>query len=177
MNTDWMHNGMRYELVTKPYSEEFGQCRYCDFSDIAGDNCPRYGDNAYICDTDETKVWKEVKILKSPTQEIKDFEEPKVNPAVGRKYDSGKPRYSLLPAKALEEVVHVLTFGSQKYEDFNWMKVDNAFDRYFSAAQRHIWQWKQGELQDEETQRHHLASAVTNLLFILDMQLNETKGK
>ena len=89
----------------------------------------------------------------------------------GRKYDSGKPRYSLLPPLALEEIVHVLTFGSQKYEDFNWMKVQNANDRYFSAANRHLWQWKRGEIMDEETKRHHLASAITNLMFILEMEL------
>lgn len=94
-----------------------------------------------------------------------------VDQNVGRKYDSGKPRYSLLPPLALEEVVHVLTFGSQKYEDFNWLKVKNANDRYFSAANRHLWQWKRGEIIDDETKRHHLASAITNLMFILEMDL------
>lgn len=99
-----------------------------------------------------------------------------VNQNVGLKYDSGKPRYSLLPPLALEEVVHVLTFGSQKYEDFNWLKVKNANDRYFSAANRHLWQWKRGEIIDDETKRHHLASAITNLMFILEMDLmNEQK--
>lgn len=110
------------------------------------------------------------------TDEKSPVTEP-VDQNVGRKYDSGKPRYSLLPSLALEEVVHVLTFGSQKYEDFNWLKVENANDRYFSAANRHLWQWKRGEIIDDETKRHHLASAITNLMFILEMDLMNEQNK
>jgi len=92
---------------------------------------------------------------------------------VGRKFDKDKPRYSLIPSLALEEVVHVLTYGSQKYEDFNWKYVDQAEDRYFSAANRHLWQWKRGEKLDEETKRNHLASVITNLMFILELELEK----
>lgn len=114
------------------------------------------------------EVWDDVKVIVDQSNPVTAPVEIKPE---GRKYDSGKPRYSLLPPLALEEVVHVLTFGSQKYEDFNWMKVQNANDRYFSAANRHLWQWKRGEIMDEETKRHHLASAITNLMFILEMEL------
>lgn len=89
----------------------------------------------------------------------------------GRKFDQGKPRYSLLPSKALREVVRVLTFGSTKYEDFNWKHVDNFRDRYFSAGQRHQWDWMEGIILDDENKCHHLASAITNLMFILEMEL------
>lgn len=181
MNTNWTHNGKRYELVTKPYSEEFGQCRYCDFNEIAGGNCPKYGDNEYICDTDETKVWKEVKILKSPTQEIKAFEEPKVNPAVGRKYDSGKAMYNLLPADALEEVVKVLTYGAIKYNEpidqENWRLVDKPHPRYHAAAQRHQWaDWK-GEEIDPESGLYHLAHAISSLMFRLQLKIEQNSNK
>lgn len=101
-----------------------------------------------------------------------------VNPtaSIGRKFDQDKPRYSLIPSLALEEVVHVLTYGSQKYEDFNWKYVDNAEDRYFSAANRHLWQWKRGEKLDAETKRNHLASVITNLMFILELELEKTQA-
>ncbi len=89
----------------------------------------------------------------------------------GRKFDQGKPRYSLLPSKALREVVKVLTFGSTKYEDFNWKHVENFRDRYFSAGQRHQWDWMDGIILDDENNCHHLASAITNLMFILEMEL------
>ena len=32
-----------------------------------------------------------------------------------RKYDQGKLRYDLMPAKVLEQVVDVLTYGANKY--------------------------------------------------------------
>jgi hypothetical protein len=38
----------------------------------------------------------------------------------GRKDDSGKPRWSLLPWKQVEDIVKVMTFGSKKYADFNF---------------------------------------------------------
>lgn len=95
--------------------------------------------------------------------------------STGRKFDDGKPRYSLLPPKALKEIVKVLTYGSTKYADFNWQKVPNAYDRYFSAANRHMWEWKEGKVLDSENNLHHLAAAITNLMFILDMELNKEK--
>lgn len=95
-----------------------------------------------------------------------------LNSAVkGKKYDDGKPRYSLLPALALEETVKVLTYGSHKYEDFNWMKVPNANDRFFSAANRHLWSWQKGEKNDPESKTNHLANAITNLMFMLELEL------
>jgi hypothetical protein len=94
----------------------------------------------------------------------------------GRKFDSEKARYSLIPAKALDEVAHVLTYGSRKYEDFNWKYLDKPKDRFFSAAQRHAWEWMQGEENDQETGRNHLASAICNLMFLLELEL-EKQGK
>ena len=93
--------------------------------------------------------------------------------STGRKFDEGKPRYSLLPVKALREVVKVLTYGSTKYDDFNWQHVPEAKDRFFSASQRHQWEYMDGVVLDEENKCHHLAAAITNLLFILDLELNE----
>ena len=94
---------------------------------------------------------------------------------VGKKYDAGKPRYSLLPPNALEEVAKVLTYGSQKYEDHNWLNVDKAEDRFFSAANRHMWAWKKGEKLDEENQCNHLAAAIASLMFILELELIDGK--
>ena len=62
----------------------------------------------------------------------------------GRKFDGGKLEYGLLPPKALEATVAVLTFGAQKYERGNWKFVPESKRRYFDAMQRHIWAWKYG---------------------------------
>ena len=86
----------------------------------------------------------------------------------GIKYDKDKPDYSLIPPFALDDVVKVLTFGAKKYDRNNWKLLENLDDRYFAAAQRHIWQLKKGQLFDEETGVHHAAHAIACLMFILE---------
>jgi hypothetical protein len=86
----------------------------------------------------------------------------------GRKFDGGKLEYGLLPPKALESVVDVLTFGAQKYERDNWKYVPNSKRRYFDALQRHLWAWKQGEITDPESGKHHLAHAMCCLMFLYE---------
>lgn len=86
----------------------------------------------------------------------------------GRKYDNGKLQFGLLPPLALMEVVKVMTFGAQKYAPDNWQLVDDAQRRYFDAAERHIWQFKLGELTDDESGLPHLAHAICCLMFLYE---------
>ena len=83
----------------------------------------------------------------------------------GRKFDNDKPRWDLLPLKSIEQVVQILTFGAQKYDDNNWKLVE-PLDRYFAAAMRHITAHRQGEYLDSESGLPHLAHAITNLIFL-----------
>ena len=84
----------------------------------------------------------------------------------GLKFDNGKPRHSLLPKGSISSIIAVLEFGAKKYEANNWQKVDNAKERYYDAAMRHIDSWWNGEKFDQETGIHHLAHAATNLFFL-----------
>lgn len=86
----------------------------------------------------------------------------------GRKFDGGKLQYGLLPPLALRETVKVLTYGAEKYEPDNWRRVPDSHRRYFDAAQRHIWTYKEGEMVDPESGINHLAHAVCCLMFMLD---------
>ena len=95
------------------------------------------------------------------------------NHSNGMKFDSGKPDYSLVPFGALDEVVKVLTHGANKYDRFNWEKVEDI--RYQAAALRHISAYMQGEKYDPETGINHLAHAVCSLLFLTQFDLNEKK--
>lgn len=85
----------------------------------------------------------------------------------GRKDDSSKLRYSLLPIGTVNQVVQVLEFGSKKYADNNWQKVENSRTRYYDAAMRHIDAWFNGDLKDAETGLHHLAHAICCLMFLM----------
>ena len=94
--------------------------------------------------------------------------EPHTVDTNGRKFDSGKLQYGLIPPEALRETVAVLTYGATKYAPDNWRYVPDAKRRYFDAAQRHIWAWKAGEVTDSETGANHLAHAICCLMFLLE---------
>jgi hypothetical protein len=86
----------------------------------------------------------------------------------GRKFDGGKPQYGLLPPNALKATVEILTFGAEKYEPDNWKYVPDSKRRYFDAAQRHLWDWKNGEQTDPESGKNHLAHALCCLMFLYE---------
>ncbi len=96
-----------------------------------------------------------------------------MNPADGRKFDAGKLRFSLLPAAAVRAVVGVLEYGAQKYAPDNWRKVPDARQRYFDAAQRHLWAWWGGEKVDAESGLSHLGHAACCVLFLLAFEAEE----
>jgi hypothetical protein len=87
----------------------------------------------------------------------------------GKKYDTGKLRYDLLPMASVDEVVDVLTFGAGKYGDNNWQMVDSAKQRYFAAAMRHLSDWRQGRTIDAESGKRTLAHVMCCLLFLNEL--------
>lgn len=90
----------------------------------------------------------------------------------GVKFDTGKPRYDLIPPEALDGLAKVLTFGAQKYADRNWEK-GMEWGRVFGALQRHMWAWWQGQHTDPETGLSHLHHAACCIAFL---QTYEARG-
>jgi len=88
----------------------------------------------------------------------------------GRKFDSGKLDYTLIPWDGLEEVVKVLEFGAKKYDRDNWRYVEGAEKRYLAAALRHLVAYQIEQPTDEETGISHLAHAGCCLLFLLALE-------
>ena len=88
----------------------------------------------------------------------------------GIKNDEDKLRYDLMPPRAFEEVVKVLTHGAKKYDDENWRKVSEYRRRYYAAMMRHTEPWRMGHDIDESGY-HHIAHAIASLLFILEREL------
>ena len=91
----------------------------------------------------------------------------RIKPKQGVKYDSDKPKWSLIPFRSLNEVVDVLTFGAKKYAADNWKYVPQARERYIDAAYRHLADWNTISRLDPETNKSHLAHAICCLLFLL----------
>jgi len=90
-------------------------------------------------------------------------------PKEGRKDDSGKTPWHLMPPDALNQIAQVLEFGANKYGDRNWEKGMH-WSRPFSALMRHMWAWWRGENRDPETGLSHLAHAGCCILFLLSYE-------
>lgn len=86
----------------------------------------------------------------------------------GRKDDSQKILAGVLKdfAPALLQVAEVGTFGAKKYARGNWLKLDNAQERYEDALWRHLLQYG----KDPESGLDHLAHAAWNILAIITLK-------
>lgn len=101
----------------------------------------------------------------------------------GKKYNEGKLRYSLLPNSVIRGVIRTFMFGSEKYEDDNWKKVEPWDESYYEASKRHINLWWDGfkydgdEIENEAKRQellenkdksglHHLDHAICCLIFL-----------
>jgi len=83
------------------------------------------------------------------------------------KFDTDKLRYDLVPPSAIKALAEVLTYGAKKYKPNNWR--NGEVDRYVAALYRHLEAWRDGEQIDEESGMRHLAHAITNIAFLLEL--------
>lgn len=89
----------------------------------------------------------------------------------GMKDDSEKLRYDLLPPGPIRQLVEILTFGARKYAPNNWQRVEQ--DRYVAALLRHFEAWREGEANDADSGKHHLAHVLCNAMFLLWQETNQ----
>jgi hypothetical protein len=76
-------------------------------------------------------------------------------------------RYDLLPWDQLDKVAELYGKGALKYAARNWEK-GYVWSSSYASAQRHMKKfWQEHETLDEETQCHHLASAIFHLLALM----------
>lgn len=84
------------------------------------------------------------------------------------KFDAEKLRYDLIPPSATKALAEVLTFGARKYKPNNWKNCQDP-ERYLAALIRHIEAYRSGEELDADSGLPHLAHAMTNLAFLLEL--------
>jgi hypothetical protein len=146
-------DGYIYGLLQKMDTIEKGDLVWCTYRDTFVDVPQEFiGRHSESC---PSLVYKP--LCQAPTK--------KENP--GRKDDSEKLRWDLLPYDQLEKVVAVMTVGAKKYGDDNWQEVSKAERRYFAALMRHAVAYKKGELLDPDDGLPHLAHAACCALFLL----------
>jgi hypothetical protein len=91
------------------------------------------------------------------------------------KFSDDKAQFSLLPIKALYEVLKVGKMGAKKYGDNNFRKGRNVTD-WTDAAYRHAFggeSFSTGHDLDKESLMPHLAHAAWNLLVALEQQMEK----
>lgn len=88
----------------------------------------------------------------------------------GRKDDTGKDPWDLVPFDALRGIVKVLRFGAGKYAPRNWEQGMD-WSRPFSACLRHLTAWWGGERKDPETGFSHLWHAGCCILFLIAYEI------
>lgn len=86
------------------------------------------------------------------------------------KNDQGKPKLSLIPVRSKAEIARVLEFGIKKYAKDNWRLCSDK-SRYIDAAMRHIDAYLQDEKLDAESGYNHMAHAIVNLMFVLELEV------
>ncbi len=126
--------------------------------------------DAFIKDTPLDRQTKVAKLQEHISDHLsyleRQLDEPVPEPVPGRKFDNGKPEFSLLPLKDLEGVVRVLEYGAKKYDRHNWRKVENGEQRYLDAALRHLAEIIEDfYATDNESGLRHIDHAICSLIF------------
>ena len=83
-----------------------------------------------------------------------------------KRFNKGKPQYSLLHLKSLESVVRVMEFGANKYDRDNWKKPMD-LKTIEDSLTRHLVAINNGELIDEESGELHMGHIGANVIFWL----------
>lgn len=96
-----------------------------------------------------------------------------VTAITGRKDDKEKNRLDLVEPEFIEGIGEVLTFGANKYEPNNWQNVEDAENRYYAAALRHLIAWRKGEKTDPESGLSHLDHVACNIMFLKHFEREE----
>ncbi len=88
-----------------------------------------------------------------------------------RENKEGKGRYDLLSPNAIKRIAKRLEYGAKKYGDKDWEKgIPN--NMLIDSSLRHIFQYLNNE-NDED----HLASAVTNLMQVMEQEEKQKNEK
>lgn len=88
--------------------------------------------------------------------------------SAGRKDDTGKPDYSLVPKVAMTRMAEAFNVGAKKYGRYNFCKGLEA-SRIMGALLRHSYSWYDGEEFDPDGQ-HHLGSVLACAAMLLRCQ-------
>ncbi len=80
------------------------------------------------------------------------------------RYNTDKPKWSLVHWKSMEPMVRVLEFGAKKYSPHNW-KRGFVGSELLESAMRHLTAMMDGEVTDSESGLSHAGHVQCNMMF------------
>lgn len=81
---------------------------------------------------------------------------------------SKKVPLHLIPPSAKHFLAMAMEDGGNKYGPYNWREIPVAVSPYYSAAQRHLDAFWDGENEAPDSKVHHLAHAMACCAILLD---------
>lgn len=84
----------------------------------------------------------------------------------GRRFNKGKPDFSLLPLHLLEPVARVWEMGAEKYDAWNWTN-GMPWSTVYGCLMRHLAAHQKGETLDPESGQSHMAHVICNAMMLL----------
>lgn len=133
-----------------------------------GDEASRQGPPKDFTDFQSAVLYNEV-LKEVPKRELDYWleiaKEGVVKPAVGLKFDDGKPRMDLIDPEFLEDMGAVLGYGAKKYAQHNWRNGLHV-SRTIAAIYRHLGAINRGEDRDPESGHLHSAHLGVNVQFL-----------
>lgn len=92
-----------------------------------------------------------------------------------KRYNTGKPRLSLIWFRFLEPVAEVLEFGANKYGAHNWKKGLEERE-ILDSLLRHTHALCDGETYDQESGLHHIGHIICNCMFYVYFYYKKANG-
>jgi len=87
------------------------------------------------------------------------------------RFNQGKPELSYMMdfPNAMRGMARVMEYGAKKYDRNNWKKGGLTAESYMDSLLRHMMDWKEGKIKDDETGEDQLYHIVVNALMLAEM--------
>lgn len=110
---------------------------------------------------------------------VDSYKENTTNSNESKRYNQGKPEFSLVPYDALEQAVYVFMFGKIKYGAFNWLKGGEAVtvESCKDSSIRHTVAMQRGDMFDKESGLSHQAHVLCNELMAMKLMMKRGLDK
>lgn len=81
-----------------------------------------------------------------------------------QRFNTNKPKWSLVDFKSLIPLVDVLEFGAKKYDVHQWKQGLNR-EEILESTYRHLIELMDNQELDEESKLHHTGHVMANMMF------------